>query len=96
VVFWILDAESGRVIEARFVAAARERFELPVLREGPGCGEGAKVTKSQVDVVRGTITAGTQQEHLLVLANEPHVVVSKELRCIRLPDGAARAGPTRD
>ena len=85
VALWIVDAETGRVVAARFAAVARELFMLPLVQEGQVCSEAAKVTKVEVEVVRATITAGTAREEVLVLAKEPHVVAGKDLRCIRLP-----------
>ena len=82
--FWVLDPEGDRVQEVSLEVLGRERQKVPVAVQDQKCLEGTPTGLVDVEVTRARRRYGLVEETVTLLSRQPHLMVDKDTRCIRV------------
>lgn len=82
--FWVLDIASGQPIPAKWKRQKFDKTSIPLLKNGACVGDKWGDYK-QIKVVVGTMAVGANRSEVTYRFDAPHILVSDELRCVRLP-----------
>ena len=83
--FWLLDTSSDRPILGKFEVIRRDTRRVPVATEVAGCTGSPKTRDVDMPVVVGALTIGVNRTESAYLSRAPHLLVSDEVKCVRIP-----------
>jgi hypothetical protein len=83
--FWLLDTSSDRPVLGKFEAIRRETRRVRVATEVAGCTGSPKTRDQDMPVVVAAITVGVNRTESAYLSRSPHLLVSDEVKCVRIP-----------